>query len=116
MAKMDKNDIINKEFTHAFWGYDVIEVDLFLDEVIRELERLRNELDIAQMSAEEARRREDVLRERLIRLTRGEGGPAEGSEEEQSAYVAEQDGAETETEVETETEAETETETEETAD
>ena len=66
---MNKNDIIKKDFSHSFWGYDIIEVDLFLDEVIRELERLHNELDIMALSAEAARQREAQLRERLARLT-----------------------------------------------
>ena len=77
---MNKDDIIKKEFSHSFWGYDVIEVDLFLDEVIRELDRLRNELDIMALSAEAARQREAQLRERLTGLTAGERA-AEPTEE-----------------------------------
>lgn len=65
---MDRNEIINKEFSHSFWGYDVVEVDLFLDEVIRELDRLHNELDIASLTAEAARQREGALRERMEKL------------------------------------------------
>lgn len=69
---MEREEIINKKFPHAFWGYDVTEVDLFLDEVIRELDRLHNELDIAELTAEAARQREEKLKEKLRLLTDGE--------------------------------------------
>ena len=36
---MRTEDIINKVFTRSFMGYDIEQVDLFLDEVIAELER-----------------------------------------------------------------------------
>ncbi len=68
---MEREDIINKKFPHAFWGYDVTEVDLFLDEVIRELDRLHNELDMAEFTAEAARQREEKLKEMLASLTAG---------------------------------------------
>ena len=35
---MKRIELINKKFPHAFWGYDVTEVDLFLDEIIREFD------------------------------------------------------------------------------
>ena len=75
---MDRNEVINKTFPHAFWGYDVIEVDLFLDEVVRELDRLHNELDIALLAAEAARQREGRLRAELG------GNRAEPAEDETS--------------------------------
>lgn len=43
---MDRNDVIKKKFPHAFFGYDVSEVDLFLDEVIREFDRMNNKIDV----------------------------------------------------------------------
>ena len=30
---MKKSDIIEKQFNRAFWGYDIVEVDQFLDEI-----------------------------------------------------------------------------------
>ncbi len=39
------DDIVKQHFTRTFRGYDVQEVDLFLDEVIRELERRDQERD-----------------------------------------------------------------------
>lgn len=86
---MDRNEVINKTFPHAFWGYDVIEVDLFLDEVVRELDRLHNELDIALLAAEAARQREERLRAELG------GNRAEPAEDETS-----QDGDYSETDSE----------------
>lgn len=37
---MNRNDIIFKKFPHTVLGYDVAAVDSFLDDVIRELDRL----------------------------------------------------------------------------
>lgn len=67
---MNRNDIIKRKFSHSFFGYDVEDVDLFLDEVIRELDRIHNELDIEQLKAEAARQREEKLRGRMTALER----------------------------------------------
>ncbi len=40
---MKVNDIVNKEFTKSILGYDVREVDVFLDQVIEQLEKLETE-------------------------------------------------------------------------
>lgn len=42
---MHGDDIVKQHFTRTFRGYDVQEVDLFLDEVIRELDRRDRERD-----------------------------------------------------------------------
>ena len=70
-AKMEREEIINKKFPHSFWGYDITEVDLFLDEMIRELDRLHNELDIAELAAQAARQREERLKEKLDIILNG---------------------------------------------
>lgn len=46
---MKRNDIINKNFSRVFLGYDAKEVDLFLDDIIRDFERLEQELEIANI-------------------------------------------------------------------
>ena len=46
---MNRDVIINKTFTRAFLGYDAGEVDSFLDEVIREFDRMKQELDVARL-------------------------------------------------------------------
>lgn len=46
---MNRDVIINKTFTCAFLGYDAGEVDSFLDEVIREFDRIKQELDVARL-------------------------------------------------------------------
>ncbi len=46
---MNRDVIINKTFTRAFLGYDAEEVDSFLDEVIREFDRIKQELDVARL-------------------------------------------------------------------
>ena len=50
---MKADDIIKQRFTKVFRGYDVEEVDLFLDEVIRTIEAFESERDIllAQIEA-----------------------------------------------------------------
>ena len=45
---MDRNEVINKVFPHSFMGYDPVAVDAFLDEVIREFDRLTNTIDVLQ--------------------------------------------------------------------
>ena len=40
---MKKSDIIEKQFNRAFWGYDIVEVDQFLDEIVKELEHMEHE-------------------------------------------------------------------------
>ena len=69
-TKMTRRDIINKRIPHAFFGYDVAEVDLFLDEVIRELDRIHNELEIASLTADAAKKREEGLKSRIEELTK----------------------------------------------
>ena len=38
-------EIINKQFSRAFWGYDIGEVDTILDEIVRANERAEQELE-----------------------------------------------------------------------
>ena len=45
---MDRNEVIEKVFPHALFGYDPVAVDAFLDEVIREFDRLNNTIDVLQ--------------------------------------------------------------------
>lgn len=67
---MNKNDIIKRKFSHAFFGYDVTDVDLFLDEVIREFDRLNNELEIEKSKTDAALKREDKLEERMALMSK----------------------------------------------
>ncbi len=46
---MDKQKIINKHFSRAIMGYDVEEVDAFLDELIRDMDRADQELGVAKL-------------------------------------------------------------------
>lgn len=46
---MKPNDIIEKQFNRVFWGYDIIEVDRFLDEVSKELERMGQENKLLEL-------------------------------------------------------------------
>ena len=45
---MDRNDVINKVFPHSLIGYDPVAVDAFLDDVIREFDRMTNTIDVLQ--------------------------------------------------------------------
>ena len=87
---MKRIEIINKENPHAFSGYDVTEVDLFLDEIIREFDRLHNELDIAAFNAEAAREREEKLKAKIAELTAALRGDADAVEEPAGAAGPEQ--------------------------
>ncbi len=46
---MNKEKIVNKHFHRAILGYDVEEVDAFLDEVIRDMEHTEQELNVARL-------------------------------------------------------------------
>lgn len=50
---MDRNDVINKVFPHSLFGYDPVAVDAFLDEVIREFDRLNNTIDVLRLKIEQ---------------------------------------------------------------
>jgi len=66
-------DIHNKEFSRAFRGYREEEVDLFLDEVVREFEALlkenatlREQVEALSSKVEQYRQLEDTLHNTLI--------------------------------------------------
>ncbi len=42
-------EIVNKQFSRAFWGYDIGEVDEFLDDIVRANEIMEQELELAQL-------------------------------------------------------------------
>lgn len=46
---MNRDDIINKVFPHSLFGYDPVAVDAFLDEVIREFDRMNNTIDVLRL-------------------------------------------------------------------
>lgn len=49
---MNRNDIINKKFSHSFTGYDISEVDLFLDEIINEFDKKNHEKGLLEFKIE----------------------------------------------------------------
>ena len=73
-------DIVNKQFSRAFWGYDIGEVDEFLDDIVRSNERMEQELEVAQL------RIKMLLQE--IEAYTGKPAQAEGEEEDGQAPVA----------------------------
>ena len=46
---MQAKDIIDHKFSRAFRGYDIGEVDAFLDEIIRDQERMEQELQLLEL-------------------------------------------------------------------
>jgi DivIVA domain-containing protein len=62
---MDSKDIISKKFSRVFRGYDIQEVDAFLDEVVRDYERYEkdNRLMVQRIQAllDEIDRLEKIL-------------------------------------------------------
>ena len=57
---MKKSDIIEKQFNRAFWGYDIVEVDQFLDEKVKELEHMEQENKLLEL-------RNQMLLDRMAR-------------------------------------------------
>ena len=68
---MDREDVINKVFPHSLFGYDPVAVDAFLDEVIREFDRMTNTIDVLQFrlaqELSEAKQNNDLLSAELHR-------------------------------------------------
>ena len=57
---MKKSDIIENQFNRAVWGYDIVEVDQVLDEIVKELEHMEQENKLLE-------RRNQMLRDRMAR-------------------------------------------------
>ena len=57
---MKKSDIIEKQFNRAFWGNDIVEVDQFLDEIVKELEHMEQENKLLEL-------RNQMLLDRMAR-------------------------------------------------
>ena len=57
---MKKSDIIEKQFNRAFWCYDIVEVDQFLDEIVKELEHMEQENKLLEL-------RNQMLLDRMAR-------------------------------------------------
>ncbi len=59
---MKKQDIIQKQFSRAFRGYEIGEVDAFLDEVIRDMERIEQDMQLMKL-------KNKMLQEQIDKLT-----------------------------------------------
>ena len=57
---MKKSDIIEKQVNRACWGYDIVEVDQFLDEIVKELEHMEQENKLLEL-------RNQMLLDRMAR-------------------------------------------------
>jgi len=57
---MTIKEIAKRRFSRAFRGYDISEVDTFLDEIIKDMERTEQDIKILQL-------RNQVLLERLAK-------------------------------------------------
>ena len=114
---MNRDDVINKVFPHSLFGYDPVAVDAFLDEVIREFDRMTNTIDVLQFKLTQelgsAKMTNDVLSAQLARTAfeyRAEQLLPEHME--QPDVPADEPEPESEPEKEPETEPETEPEPE----
>ena len=67
---MKTQEIIEKKFSRAFRGYDVGEVDAFLDEIIRDLERAEQDMKLMKL-------KNKMLQEQLDKLTCPKAEPKE---------------------------------------
>lgn len=46
---MQAEDIIKRRFSRAFRGYDIGEVDAFLDEILRDQERVEQQMQLLEL-------------------------------------------------------------------
>ena len=46
---MQAKEIIAHQFSRSFRGYDIAEVDAFLDEIVRDQERIEQELQLLEL-------------------------------------------------------------------
>ena len=108
--EMNREDVINKVFPHSLFGYDPVAVDAFLDEVIREFDRMTNTIDVLQfrLSQElgEAKETNDMLSAELRRVdyaSRVEqliSGLPSGEKEAEAPFIPQEEGGEEFTEEE----------------
>ena len=59
---MNRDEIVNKRFSHSLFGYNMTEVDEFIDEITCELDDLAQRLENAQL-AKNAERLKILARE-----------------------------------------------------
>ena len=71
---LNPQDIVRKEFREAFRGYNQADVDLFLDEVVEEFQRLTDENQKMKV-------RLAALQQEVARLREGAGTIAGGTED-----------------------------------
>ncbi len=71
---LNPQDIVRKEFREAFRGYNQADVDLFLDEVVEEFQRLTDENQKMKV-------RLAALQQEVARLREGTGTIAGGTED-----------------------------------
>ncbi len=55
---MKISDIANRKFSRAFMGYNIMEVDAFLDEIAKDIERREQDIKLLEL-------RNEMLIERL---------------------------------------------------
>ena len=55
---MKISDIANRKFSRAFMGYNIMEVDAFLDEIAKDIERREQDIKLLEL-------RNEILIERL---------------------------------------------------
>ncbi|MDD6045649.1 MAG: DivIVA domain-containing protein [Clostridia bacterium] len=58
---MKISDIANRKFSRAFQGYNISEVDAFLDDIAREMERREQDMKLLEL-------RNEMLIERLAAI------------------------------------------------
>ena len=57
---MKKSDTIENQLKTPHWGYDIVEVDQFLDEIVKELEHMEQENKLLEL-------RNQMLLDRMAR-------------------------------------------------
>ena len=64
--------ILDKEFNKKFKGYDTEEVDVFLDEIIKDFDALIKEKETLQTEKEEIEKKYNAINERVGKLDMAE--------------------------------------------
>jgi len=68
LSKLSVENIYNKEFNIEFKGYSVVEVDAYLDEIIKDYQNFYDQLDKAYQTIKDLQHQNAILQAKAIDL------------------------------------------------
>lgn len=90
---MQKKEIIDRKFSHAFEGYDVAEVDFFLDELYREFTLMEHEIDELHAKLSAMQPQLDALPEAETPKCAFDDAGAETADDDEQCFIQEDEAA-----------------------